>query len=267
MPKSIVHAVKTYLPNPILKSPIAGIDISKWEPELAITWSKMDERVKLVISKFTQYDWKDVQAQAHCEALSSLFYKRGGYHFMHEDDIPKQANKFIQVSREVGALVGNRWVFEVPPILDVEVKAKKRGDHFAGQVYTLLNMIENACGVRPLIYTSEYFWNYYVCKVVNNHLIPPYWTSDYKLWVAQYPWLVNMNNAHAPLKLPAGWDDWVMWQYYDAYRFDAIKWNGCDVNLVKQEWFYSLGNPAPITNSLHLNAVYADGMTVAYQEK
>ena len=250
MPKSIVHAVKTYLPNPILKSPVAGIDISMWEPDKVIDWSKMDPRVMVVIAKFSEYSWKDPEVQKHCFRLANMAYKRGGYHFLHEDDIPKQVDTFLRVSREVGALIGKKWMFEVPPILDVEVKARIKGDHFADQIYTWLNMVENACGVKPMIYTSEHFWNDFVCKYVNGHLIPPYWTSDYKLWVAQYPWPVNLNNTPAPRKLPAGWDKWVGWQYFDAYRFQAIKYNGCDVNLIDQEWFDSLGSNGKLAQEL-----------------
>ena len=236
----IIHTVKTYLPNPILKSPVAGIDISMWEPDKVIDWSKMDPRVKFVIPKFSEYSWKDPEVQKHSYRLASLPYKRGGYHFLHEDDIPKQVATYLQVSREVGALEGSAWKYEIPPILDVEVKAKIRGEHFANQVYAWLQMVTDAAGVRPLIYTSENFWNNYVCTWRANKLIAPAWTSNYDLWVAQYPYVPYINASTGPRKLPLGWFRWVGWQYYDAYRFAAIKYNGCDVNVMTEAYYAQL---------------------------
>ena len=236
----LIHTLRTALPNPILKSPVAGVDISLWEPDFAITWSKMPEAIKFVIIKATELDWEDPEVAKHCLRLALLSYLRSLYHFLHEDDILKQAKKFIEVAKKVGAIINNQWRFEIPPVLDVEVKALVRGVHFQDQVLTWLNLVEDACGVRPIIYTSQNFWNNYVCSLINNKIVPPTWTSNYKLWVAQYPYYFWVNSANNPGKLPAGWTDYIAWQYYDAYKFDAIKYNGCDVNVMKPEYFEGL---------------------------
>ena len=54
-----------------LKSPVAAIDISFWEPAELIDWDKMDERVKVVIMKSSELDWVDPDVRLHCENLAT----------------------------------------------------------------------------------------------------------------------------------------------------------------------------------------------------
>jgi lysozyme len=224
----------------ILKSPIAGIDISFWEPAELIDWDDMPQEVKVVIVKASELDWVDPDVGLHCANLAPRNFKRGLYHFLHENDIEKQINTFLRVASDVGALVDGKWLFEVPPVLDIEVAYKKKGLNAQTQIWAWLYAVERATDVRPVIYTNQNYWNNYVCIWDRKKwkLIAPEWTADYPLWVAQYPYRPDL--VSKPGKLPLGWTDWVGWQYSAAYKFDAILHNGCDVNLIKEDWYKTL---------------------------
>ncbi len=221
----------------ILKEP-CGIDISLWE--YPIYWNIVSPKPTCVIAKASEDYFPDPTVVEHCENMKGLGYLRGLYHFLREDDIARQIRVYLDVCREVGALVDNVWKFEFPPVLDVEVVAENKGSRFAGQVKAWLDGVELATKRRPMIYTSQYYWNDYVCSKFLWTTIAPSWTNDYPLWCAQY--FDDPNLHKEPHPLPKGWTNWVGWQYYTAARFEGIPHNGVDVNLFKQEYLDTLTN-------------------------
>jgi len=225
-----------------IKHPLV-IDISLWEP--LIYWERLDPQPDGVIMKASQNNFIDPSVKQHCSDLSTRTYKRGLYHFLVQDDIAKQVKTYLDLCREVGALDGDTWLFEFPPVLDVEVKYTISREKAAGQVKAWLDAVESATHRKPMIYTSQNFWNNYICSLLLFQTIPPKWTSDYPLWVAQYYNNPDLHDEPAPL--PMGWTDWVGWQYYDAYVFpnNAIPFNGCDVNVFKREYLDAIENPHP----------------------
>ncbi len=247
-----------------LKEPCC-IDISYWEPAHLINWDIMDQRVKAVIVKATEgKNIVDEDVHAHCSNIAGRGYYRSLYHFFRENDVQKQIDIFLRTASEVGALNAHGWQFEIPPVLDVEEKAIKRGEEFAYQIKVWLNFVESVCNVKPIIYTSQNFWNNYVCTTKLFTTTPPEWTANYPLWAAQYPTFPDLRND--PGTLPLGWKEWIGWQYNDAYKFEAIKYNGCDVNVIKQSYLDTLvDSPTPETKAKRLLATFGD-QTETYNE-
>ncbi len=68
-------------------------------------------------------------------------------------------------------------------------------------------------------------------------MVPPTWTADYPLWVAQYP--ENPENVHAPMSMPSGWTEWIMWQYSEKGRTNGFLAN--DLNMASDKYALELG--------------------------
>lgn len=105
----------------------------------------MEWCVKAVIMKASEDYFQDPDVHAHCANIAGRGYYRSLYHFFREDDVQKQCDVFLRTVSEVGALSPHGWVFELPPVLDVEEKAIKRGAEFAGQIKYWLDFVESVC--------------------------------------------------------------------------------------------------------------------------
>jgi lysozyme len=142
---------------------------------------------------------------------------RGAYLFLYMNDDPAvAASQFLDtVKPRPSDLV----------VVDLEdqeslpaIKGKGTGALWPFVKITL-DVLEKGIGKKPFIYTSAGWWNYYLCKVVpGKSITPPPWTADYPLWVANY------TLAKIP-KIPAGFKEWLIWQY------GSDKVPGCGVSV------------------------------------
>ncbi len=138
------------------------------------------------------------------KAAGMLF---GAYHFFRPgSDAKTQAEHFLMhADLKPGELI---------PSLDWEV-SQGRSDVPKAQLW--LNIVEQACGQKPVIYGPPY--------MLNDFNLPASF-RDYTLWVAHY-------GVTAPL-LPAPWKYWSFWQYSEkgsvpgipAADEDMDMWNG-----------------------------------------
>ncbi len=204
------------------------IDISLWERD--IFWDRLSPRPYGVITKASEYKWKDPMVVEHSRNMTAGGYLRGLYHFFRENDVQAQVDLFLDVSKEVGAFVHGKWMWEFPPILDVEETPEKQGKNYAGQLKAWLDLVEKATRTRPIIYTSQFYWKF-ACTFLFSQPIAPTWTNRYPLWVAQYFDEPDLHDKPHPL--PAGWTDYVGWQYATDGRFEGIPFDGVDVNVFK----------------------------------
>lgn len=216
------------------------------------SWQKLGARIRGVDTKALEYI-------AQCKAAG---IKYGMYHFLTPNGIAEQATLFLNQWQAAGGA-------DLPPIVDVEVDLPKYyvGTATIGQavwqghVKTFLDLVESGTGKKPIIYTNKNYWGFVMTKNSAGVLVPPTWTPDYKLWVAQYP--TNPDTATQPLVLPNGWTEWAIWQYNDAGRSNGFLAN--DLNTVSDWYAQELGNitppppdPDPITLK-HVIEVYSDG--------
>lgn len=119
---------------------------------------------------------------------------RGAYHFFRASLDPiAQAKNFVQV---VKPLVSD---FDLPPALDIEYASDmNRVDaiELMARVKQWLEYVEHELQVRPIIYTSQSFWEDYI---------------GHNPVFAKYPlWLAAAHHNPAP---PSSWHEWTFWQF------------------------------------------------------
>lgn len=193
-----------------------GADISLWQPK--VKWADAAKDLAFIYIKATQITSKgsiDPLFISHWNGAHEAGIPKGAYHFFTTETQPEvQARKFC----EAVAAQGLGWG-ELPLMVDIETYNGMRRISkaaYTAALKTCLDLIEKITGRKPGIYTSESKWKELTTL--------PDWAPQYPLWVA---------NWYAPKpKLPAGWDDYLLWQtglgLVKGFRLpiDVNKWNG-----------------------------------------
>jgi GH25 family lysozyme M1 (1,4-beta-N-acetylmuramidase) len=183
---------------------IIGVDLSRYQVILngnqvtkPINFDKLKAAgVKFAFVRATtidgQRDWAFDNTWA---GLKSVGIPRGAYGFANQDNPMGYAVNLHRVVSATGDLG------ELPPVLDFEYRYVSATKSYIGKMTdkaakTWLDAVESLFGKRPIIYTSKSMW-------FNP---APSWTASYPLWVASYTTAVKPT-------MPAGWAEWVFWQY------------------------------------------------------
>ena len=153
---------------------LRGVDISHWnKPNLSLI---QKDNVSFLIAKCSEgtgYFSEDFKSQYNGAKEQGAIV--GGYHYYKPYFNPtNQAKHFIK-SLQTCWKVG-----DLPPIIDVEDTDWKRLtpiDHAHG-LKVMVDLVEKAFGVKPIIYTGYYYW---IDALGNSNLF-----KDNSLWVAQY---------------------------------------------------------------------------------
>jgi lysozyme len=128
---------------------------------------------------------------------------RGAYHYFHAYvDAQIQADTFMNAVRGLDPNSG-----DLPPVLDVE--EKERGTSAtdkADRIAQWLTLVEQAMGMRPVIYAGPSYWKDFMADT--NRF------TSYPLWIAQY-------SRRLPT-VPGGWPTWNIWQFTDTGRVPGI---------------------------------------------
>jgi lysozyme len=198
-----------------------GIDVSHWEgnidwiqaaPTIGFAYFKCTEGVKFI----------DPQFNVNRQGCQKAGLAHAPYHFFQPALDPNaQAEFFIRTAGKGYS----RYI--------VDVEVTERQEKITQKLLDFLQRVTQLTGARPAIYTSPGYWNEYI----QPH---PKWADDYELIVAHY------TVARTPT-LPAGWNNWRIWQFSDDWYFrgcsecaDADWFNGSFEEC--QAWF---GNAAP----------------------
>lgn len=237
------------MPNTILKQPPI-YDFSAYEDN--IKWDQMigDKKPIAVIMRASIQEYgkriryEDAKVIEYITESKKRGFKTGLYHVLSPNGIAEQAALFINVWEKCGGA-------DIEPIVDVEVDlvkyyphATRKGESSIGQavwqdhIIKFINAIAIGTGRTPMIYTNENYWKFVMTKNVLGQFVPPTWTSDYRLWVAQYPY--DFDLASKPPRLPSGWTDYVMWQYHDKGRQNGFLAN--DLNVPTEAFAKELGS-------------------------
>lgn len=204
-------------------SHLQGIDVSIWQNE--VDWTKVaaSSHRDFAYIKVSERNFKDKWFDANWRNAKDLV-PRGGYLFFRPDNTVKDQIDFFcdLLQYDVG---------ELRPSLDVEDTGNLQPGALAEKVLFALKHIEERLKVRPIIYTSARFWN-------ENIQVSLPWTKGYALWIAQY----NLKIQN-PSKLPLGFEDWDIWQYYDrgiiegvtGKKASGVLVNRVDLNYMKRE--------------------------------
>lgn len=187
---------------------IRGIDISRYQAN--INWevlrnAKVNERpLRFVIVKATEGStMTDTEFNDNFYKARANDLIRGAYHYYKPNGDPVSQAKFFlkQVHLEAG---------DFPPVLDIEERGNKPLKRFLQDLKTWLDMVEEAYGIPPIIYTNLDFKKAFLST-------PEF--EKYPLWIANY-YKTELTYQ----------GEWAIWQYTDLGEIDGIK-GKVDFNL------------------------------------
>jgi len=186
---------------------VHGVDVSHYQSH--INWYEVaSEGIDFGFVKATEGE--TISDSLFCQnwiEMENAGIIRGAYHFFRPGTSAiTQAQHFIE---KVDLKYG-----DLPPVLDVEVLDDVNKDVMVARLKIWLEMVEDAFGVRPIIYTNMKYYNQYLAENF----------ADYTLWIARY------NDKKMPsLSADKAWDFWQygkawdFWQYGDRGRITGIK--------------------------------------------
>ncbi|GAB4488820.1 MAG: hypothetical protein OHK0019_05670 [Saprospiraceae bacterium] len=184
---------------------LQGIDVSHYQKE--IEWDTLTTRQDLDFAfvKATEgHDYRDSLFCRNWENLHRLGIRRGAYHFFRAYGCGyEQAQNFLQfVEMRPGDLA---------PVLDIERTDGIAPEIMIEEARNWLDIVESNLGIRPIIYTNQFFYETYLA----GHF------EDYPLWIARY-------SEERPL-LTTG-KRWDFWQYSNEGCLDGIS-KKVDLNI------------------------------------
>lgn len=184
---------------------LQGVDVSHHQKE--IEWDTVAARQALDFAfvKATEgHDFRDSLFCHNWENLRRLGIRRGAYHFFRAYGCgDEQAKNFLQfVEMEPGDLA---------PVLDIERTDGIAPEIMIEEAHIWLGIVESNLGIRPIIYTNQFFYETYLA----GHF------EHYPLWIARY-------SDDCPL-LTTG-KRWDFWQYSSQGCLDGIS-KKVDLNI------------------------------------
>lgn len=184
---------------------LQGVDVSHHQKE--IEWDTVIARQNLDFAfvKATEgHNHFDTLFCHNWENLRRLGIRRGAYHFFRAYGCGyEQAQNFLQtVEMEPGDLA---------PVLDIERTDGIAPEIMIEEARIWLDIVESNLGIRPIIYTNQFFYETYLAGHFEN----------YPLWIARY-------SDESPL-LTTG-KRWNIWQYSNEGCLDGIS-KKVDLNI------------------------------------
>lgn len=179
---------------------IHGIDVSRYQSSIA--WGEVrrmqvnDIRLGFAFIKATEgLSLVDPYFKRNWRKAKEAGLVRGAYHFFYPHKTGKgQAQHFFEtVSLESG---------DLPPVLDIERGWNLPAEKIQKEVRAWLDAMEQAYGVKPIIYTYVTFYEKYLKGKFD----------DYPLWIAHY---YQPDNP----RISRTWD---FWQHSEQGRVNGI---------------------------------------------
>lgn len=188
---------------------LPGIDISSWQG--TIDWDKVGASdVRFIIMRVAHGIELDTRYAEYSAGAEAQDIPWTGYMYVEPDGAKGSAVEQADLFVDNAALVkGN-----ILPVIDVEETGGLGRERLSDWVAQWLNRVRNRMGVKPIIYTSPYFWQTYLGDTRR------FARRGYELWVAN--WEVSSPTV------PAGnWSGhgWTFWQWTDCGSVSGIK--GC----------------------------------------
>ena len=250
---------------------VPGIDVSHWQNNPS-TPQKMDFKkavtagARFVLIKVSERGGVDSDFLYHWAAAKEAGLPRGGYHFLRWDlSGLMQARIFCDLLKNDPG--------ELPPVADFEAPAKDGLYPSNALLAQFLEAVEDALGIRPMIYTSPGFWNSYG-KIKNTGRFDPKW-AYYPLWIAHY-FKTYTHGSTKPQEIEpwkSNGKTWTFWQWSavgDGYQYGAES-KGIDLNWFNggeaqfQAYLSSLNSSMPPVQPPAPGAPPADGNPAAGQ--
>lgn len=211
------NTTDTMIVGPVTIGPsfeqIAGIDVSQFQG--VIDWRQVTtqgtsdgEVVGFAYVRATDGDATRDTGFARNWAASAGLLPRGAYHFFRArpvvDDTRRQLDSFVNTVQRAGG------PGELPPMVDVEsLPPGVTVGQAEASLRFFLSLLEQAFGVRPLVYTYPSFWK----REMGDSQA---FSGTNKLWIANYG-PRTAEGGFAPRRtgpvLPGGWTDFAIWQH------------------------------------------------------
>ena len=180
------------------KYPIRGVDVSHYQGE--IDWNVLAAQdIQFVYIKATEGSiYVDERFAKNYREARQTDLKVGAYHFFSFDSFGlTQAENFIETVESFDGML--------PPVVDVEFYGNKAEnppdpEEVQPQLQAYLDAVEDAYGLRPIIYATYESWELYVKGQFD----------DYPLWIRDI-WNRPKNSA-----------DWTFWQYTNRGRLKGF---------------------------------------------
>ena len=176
---------------------LRGVDVSHHQKRIEWDTVVAKESLDFAFVKATEgHDFRDTLFCRNWENLHRLGVRRGAYHFFRSYGCGyEQAQNFLQtVEMQPGDLA---------PVLDIEVTDGMPAEAFVEQARIWLDIVESNLGIRPIVYTNQFFYENYLA----GHF------EHYPLWIARY-------SDERPL-LTTG-KKWDFWQYSNEGCLEGI---------------------------------------------
>lgn len=175
---------------------VHGIDVSHYQSH--IDWDRVAaQEVDFVFIKATEgASLADTLFCRNWESIRQTPMKRGAYHFFRPT--VRAADQVRNFAEVVNLMAG-----DLPPVLDVEVLDGVAPAILLEGVKTWLLRIEEAYGIRPIIYTNQKFYH----RFLAGHF------PAYPLWIARY---------HSVPPMLRNGEEWVFWQYGNRGQLPGI---------------------------------------------
>ena len=184
-----------------------GIDISEYQDK--IKWDKLKELeggypIEFVFIRATVGNERaDCKFKKYWKKAKEKKFICGAYHYYRpNENSVTQATNFIE---NVTLVEG-----DFPPVLDIEKLPKEQSiERLKVGLKRWLTIVERHYGVKPIIYSSESYYNDFLKKEF----------SDYPLWIANYNFWRNDLES-----------DWQFWQFTEKAQIEGIK-GMVDINI------------------------------------
>lgn len=203
---------------------VPGIDVSKWQG--TVDWEEVAASGVRFAFIRTNHGLEDVDErfEENWQGAKAAGIRRGAYQFFWPWQDPiEQADLLIE-------LMGPLEPGDLPPVIDVEADEARETmvygldppppvtspEDYADVVWEFLDHVEAEIGVRPILYSYQYFWNTRLAGT------DEFDEAGYPFWFANY-------NVACPT-LPTGWSDWQFWQTSSTGSVPGISGN-VDTNL------------------------------------
>lgn len=177
-----------------------GIDVSRYQKsidwELVKNMSDKGQRISFAIIKATEgVCLEDPRFEDNWKGIQEVHLLRGAYLYFHPHKNGKTQAEFFH--KQVELLGG-----DLPPIVDIEETKGASKDKLKKNLQDCLNALEEAYGVKPMIYSSVDFYERYLGNDFNQY---PFWAAHYE-------------QVHEPRTNRA----WTIWQHNCKGRVNGI---------------------------------------------
>lgn len=188
-------------------NPVRGIDVSRWQG--TINWDRVaNDGVEYAFIRISDgLTHVDGQFDRNWSEAKRVGIRRGAYQFFRPHlSAAAQAELFLN-------MMGPLEPGDLPPVIDIETTSGLSKAQVAARSKEWIDIVESATGVKPIIYTSGFFFR--------DEVGSPSWAEDYMLWVAHYTTGCALT--------PQPWDMWTFHQFTDNGPVDGIN-GGVDTN-------------------------------------